>query len=598
MLFCVKAPINKLYVFGMALLLAATLAGCGGGGGGTAQTPDPGTTPEMCPEGHTGTPPNCVSPEQQEANALAAAKTAAMTAYEAAKMALDAVMDDKSHDMDSYDKAKDALAEAKAANAVAQAAMTSAVAGDAQAVVETARNKVVMYAGMVTAAATKAAQRVVQEAANKVAKTKETAIAAEAAQTTDAGLGGSAVTATGNAEGAYNLAIKRDRMATTVTVTVEGATDAADEKFMQAMDLGGGRTMHTRTMEADDGGNVMEEVVVVSTDIEAPKATAFAMVTGQALNARDLDATADADGDGNAANDFTALTIVAGAGDVNLPKIMSPAFAPATGDTVTHTFDFDDAATTDEDEADERAGTYNGAMGTYRCDGGADCTVTLDGDGKVTAISAGWVFTPAAGATSDVPDSDYLHYGFWLKKTTDADGAITYNEIETFVGSSVAASGDTSTVQGKATYAGGAVGVYVHKTFKTDGTYDASSGHVKADVSLMATFGQVPVSGTDATGTIAPNLLNTVSGTIDNFMLSGGEEQMWSVALQGAITESAGTASGMAKGGVGDGSFSATFHGDVTAVDGVSPQPGSVVGEFNAEFTNGSAAGGFGARKQ
>ncbi len=580
MLFCVKTPINKLYVFGMALLLAATLAGCGGGGGGSASNGD----------GDTMT-----TPEPTEAQKLAAAKTAAMTAYEAAKMALAAVMDDASHDMDSYSKAEEALAEAKAANAIAQAATTSTVAEDAQASVETARDKVVMYAGMVTAAATKAADRVVQEAKNKEAGTKETAIAAEAAQATDDGAGGEDATTD------HTIAISRDRDGTEVNITVAGAADDAP-KFMQAMDLGSGRTMHTRAMAADDDGNVMEEVVIVSTDIEAPSPTAFAMVTGQALNARDLDDTEDADGDGTPGNDFTALTIAAGADDVNLPKIMSPAFVAATGDTVTHTFDFDDPATTDadEDEADEVAGTYNGAMGTYRCNGAAACTVTLDGDGEITAITGDWVFTPAAGATSDVPDSDYLHYGFWLKKTTDADGAVTYNEVETFAGSSVAASGDVNAVLGSATYEGGAVGVYVKNVYNSDRTLDvATSGHFTADVSLMATFGQVPVSATDTTGTIAPNLLNTVSGTIDNFMLSGDEENEWSVALQGAITPGDGTASGTAKGGVGDGSFSATFHGDVTAAaDGTVPQPGSVVGEFNAEFTNGSVAGGFGARKQ
>ena len=35
-------------------------------------------------------------------------------------------------------------------------------------------------------------------------------------------------------------------------------------------DLGGGRTMHVRTMEADeDNGDVVEEVVIVATDIAA-----------------------------------------------------------------------------------------------------------------------------------------------------------------------------------------------------------------------------------------------------------------------------------------------------------------------------------------
>ena len=34
-------------------------------------------------------------------------------------------------------------------------------------------------------------------------------------------------------------------------------------------------------------------------------------------------------------------------------------------------------------------------------------------------------------------DADYMHYGFWLKKTTDSDGVTTYDEVETFAGSSV-----------------------------------------------------------------------------------------------------------------------------------------------------------------
>ena len=51
-------------------------------------------------------------------------------------------------------------------------------------------------------------------------------------------------------------------------------------EFMQVMDFGDGRTMHTRTMDANEDGDVITEVVIVSTDIEAPKATAFAMVHG------------------------------------------------------------------------------------------------------------------------------------------------------------------------------------------------------------------------------------------------------------------------------------------------------------------------------
>ena len=42
--------------------------------------------------------------------------------------------------------------------------------------------------------------------------------------------------------------------------------------------------MHTRTMDADADGNVITEVVIVSTDIDAPTATAFAMVMGHKLD--------------------------------------------------------------------------------------------------------------------------------------------------------------------------------------------------------------------------------------------------------------------------------------------------------------------------
>ena len=65
-----------------------------------------------------------------------------------------------------------------------------------------------------------------------------------------------------------------------VEIALEDAADD-DPMFEQAMDFGDGRTMHVRKMDADDDGNVVEEVVIVSTDIEAPEATPFAMVPGQ-----------------------------------------------------------------------------------------------------------------------------------------------------------------------------------------------------------------------------------------------------------------------------------------------------------------------------
>lgn len=95
----------------------------------------------------------------------------------------------------------------------------------------------------------------------------------------------------------------------------------------------------------------------------------------------------------------------------------------------------DDATTRGVDEG-LHDGTYNGAEGTYRCTGTTVCTVTFNDKGAVTGNTGGWVFVPDEGATSDQPDYDYLRYGFWLKRTTDSDGVLTYNEVETFAGSS------------------------------------------------------------------------------------------------------------------------------------------------------------------
>ena len=595
-----EKSITRLYAFALAAVFALVLAGCGGGGG-TADTPDPGTTPEMCPEGHTGTPPNCMSPEQVEAAALAAAKAAAATAASNAASAVAAVMDNSGLAPEAYASAQAAVAVANQANNAAQAATTSAAAQAAQAIAESAASDATKYAGMVTAAKNAADAKAARMAANAVVKTKETAIAAELAENTDdsspnnAGLGGTDAPAAAGTNGYYDLSISRDRMGTTVKIELEGAADD-DPKFMQAEDLGGGTTMHVRAMAADDDGNVMDEVVIVSTDIEAPTAVAFAKfeemngTMSQALNIRKDGETVSDDNPADSL-DFTAAALDATtpADAVVLGRVMSSAFTAGTQAQLT--FAFDDASTTDKDEAFETAGTFNGAMGTYRCAGTSACTVSLNAMRKISAMSDGWIFTPDEGATSDQPDYDYLNYGFWLKRMTKDGAVISYDEVETFAGSSVAASGSISAVTGTAMYEGGATGVYVKNVYNSDRTLDtASSGHFTADVNIMAYFGG---------GDVAANKQNTIEGTIDKFMLSGGEENSWSVALKSSAASTDGSHTGTAKGGGdGDGLFNATFHGDVTAAtDGTVPQPGSVVGEFNAMFTDGSVAGGFGARK-
>ena len=447
----------------------------------------------------------------------------------------------------------------------------------------------------VKTAATLAAEAV---AATKAAATKTKAIEAEHMQATDAGLGGSATD--GSAVDTYSITFERDRDGTTVKIADTALAGDDDPKFMQAMDLGGGRTMHTRTMEANSDGDVVEEVVIVRTDIEAPKATAFGMVTDQDLTVRKDGETVVAETAPADSLDLAALDGTVEADAATLALIMASEFTSNT--VATLTFGGDDPSDTD-DAAAEVEGTYNGAMGTYTCAGGAtDCTVGLNAMGKIVAMSDGWIFTPDAGATSDVPDADYLHYGVWLKKTTDDDGVVTYNEVEAFAGSSVAASGDVSAVRGSATYSGGATGVYVHQVKNPAGNVDsATSGHFTADVALTAYFADTTADDEGGAGQIAPNLLNTISGTINNFMLSGHDEGPgWSVSLEKSDgTTATGIETGITKGGGDEGSYTATYHGPTTAVapSTIPRHPHSVVGEFNAFFSNGSVAGAFGARK-
>ena len=545
------------FVLVLVASLALLLAGCGGGSSSTAPV-DPGPTPE-----------------EMAAAAIMDAKDALATAEAGLTGATtDAGM----------------LAAYQAIHGAAQNLITVLGANggstdDIVAATVTRENAADMVASLTQkiADAEEAAAAAALAAMIKTIGTKNAAMDAEGAQTTDAGLGGSdnlgADGTTGTADDPYTLAISRDRSGTTVKVTDTNAAGDTDDVEFMSSDVSDGLTKHVHTMDADADGNVMEETVMVMTDIAAPTATPFAMVTGQALDTRDLDAGVDADNDGTATNDYTALMVAQNAATYAL--VRSAMFSAGSGTSTQHTFDFDNTTTTEVDEADEVSGTYNGAMGTYRCESTSDCTVTVNDKGMITAMSAGWIFTPNAGATSDVPDAMYQHYGFWIKKTTDSDGVVTYNEVETFAGfTGVAATTDTSGAVGTAKYSGGALGVYTHKVLDPEGGSTAvSGGHFTADANLTANFG-----GDD----VAVSKQNTVTGTIDNFMLAGGEANNWSVSLEGNDSDTNGSIVGTNTDGT---VWSAQYHGTADATN----DPAGIVGEFNAGFANGQVAGAFGA---
>ena len=272
-------------------------------------------------------------------------------------------------------------------------------------------------------------------AAKAAAATKRTEIGAEFAQEVEAGLGGSLPT--GVTDSTYSMTISRDRDGTTVEIADTAMADD-DPKFTQAMDFGDGRTMHVRVNSDDEDGKV-EEVVIVKTDIAAPKATPFAMVRNpegeltQVLNANPETTGGDDFQSRTVGNDATTAP-----DEAQRALVKSADFAPAQARSL-HLRSPDSkwiatwrwVAIRLSKPSKPRAPTTTRWAHTSAMPPTKTCTVTLDAKGAITAMSGGWIFTPATGAKSYVADAGYLRYGFWLMRTTK-DGATTYNEVETF----------------------------------------------------------------------------------------------------------------------------------------------------------------------
>lgn len=581
--------LNKLTALAAVVVLSGGLAACGGGSSQTTDMTEPTPQEQCVAGGGTWDGMDCMTAAEVEANAIAGAIAAAKTAADA--------LTAQSTEADV--EAAEALV--TTADGLIRNAMHASAQDTADSLDELAAVSMTIDTASEAVAGRLEDERKAEmariAAITKSAGTKLTAIMAEDAQTTDAGLGGDGAPAAG-AEGATTYAIDKDGA---VTISVQaGASPDEDEDttYTLAMDLGGGSTMHTLVGEADADGNVMTQVVIVSHDRETPMPVEFVKfenedgTTPQALNIRADGETVSDD------NPADALGVVSG----NIGMVMAGAFTAPAGTVGTVTLPFqhavEDVEATPEDEtmaAAEVMGTFNGAMGTYKCVATANCTVTVDTKGVVSGVSTDndWVFIPAMDAMSDQTDYDYLSYGFWLKRTADADGVVTYDEVETFA-MAHSLTESSGTIPGSASYSGGATGVYVHHVHTEGGGAIASStsGHFSADASLTATFAQKPVSDTDTTGTIAPNLLNKLTGTIDNFMLSGGEMNDWSVALAGTVSDAGAfdATTGTAKGGVAgeDGELDVTFYGAADTL------PVAAIGEFNADFSNGAVAGAFG----
>ena len=597
----------KIFSFMLAAVFALTLAGCGGSGGGSAADDDGENGAVMeCTAPQVGTYPDCTDPPPSDDDRIATARGNAATAATAARTAATtAAALPEAADTDTaaaIAAAETAATAAEAAKADADAATDPAVAEAAATAAETAQGDAdtalatamtASGAAVVAAADAEAAAKVVAD--TKAAGTKTTAIATEAgtAAADDDGPGGLAV------DTDHMVAITRDRMDTKVTIAVDGA--AADApKFEEVMDLGVAEgfagTMNLRAMEENDDGEVVEEVMVIRTDIKEPKATDFADVEM-------LDQETNDEAEGN-----DSLRIE----NANAAMLASSAFSASGMATITLVAEVEEVKADPDNnveavegvEAFEADATFRGALGTVKCNG-ADasdtCSVTIGADGKITGATGDLDFTPADKAKIDVAQTDYLYYGIWLQRTKK-DGATEYDEVEAFYGSNdleASVGSQLNNVEGGADYKGNATGVYVKNVYlpSTSGEQKidyATSGVFSADADLTVNFMGTSIPEDDH---------NTVTGSIRNFVLEKGEENTWSVALKGDRALGENTISGAANGGGAEGNFNGTLYGetpDTEADDDGQDKvaPGAVAGEFNANFSNGSVLGGFGAKKQ
>lgn len=257
---------------------------------------------------------------------------------------------------------------------------------------------------------------------------------------------------------------------------------------------------------------------------------------------------------------------------------------------------FSTTGTTSYDAEDTVSGTFMKAPGTYTCIATGGCTMAATEAG-VTVVDAQWTFTPAAGATLQQPDAQYLQFGWWVRKDKDGPthAGVLYREVVPQVGTATLVTiVDSAPLVGKASYAGAAAGKFAISDPLRAGHDNA--GHFTANAKLDADF--------KATG-------STLSGMIDGFRLNdGSDDPGWSVELQktgwdgtdkfatSATRDDDQTVWSIngAKGGA-SGAWEAQMF-DENANDN-SNVPTSVVGSFSSKIgSTHSMVGAFGAEKE
>ena len=245
-------------------------------------------------------------------------------------------------------------------------------------------------------------------------------------------------------------------------------------------------------------------------------------------------------------------------------------------------------------------GTFHGVAGTYECTT-PPCMVSTANDGMISSTGGTWTFTPDSDQVGeimiDLPDTDHLYFGWWLKEPDEAEGSYAFR---TFSGGTVPftvgnkfTSGNNDELLGTASYQGRAAGQYVTKDFSGGVLSGGTAGVFTATAMLTANFG-----GDD----IAVNDQFNIRGSVTEFrdVERGRALEGWSVTLNkvdlapgsASFGGTAGDTTTATLGGVtGTGTWAGAFFGNARA----DRKPGAVAGVFDAHLPAAHISGGFGA---
>ena len=252
------------------------------------------------------------------------------------------------------------------------------------------------------------------------------------------------------------------------------------------------------------------------------------------------------------------------------------------------------ATTADGTTTTRLSGSFDGAGGTFACDGDCTAAVTVTNGVPDFDTPSSWTFTPGSPTTSVTlnQDEEFLYFGIWSSVPNVVTASPTVNFQVIHGGSQPFTAVDT--LSGQFNFSGGAIGRYA---ITPQVGQKARVGTFTADASLTAVMGANP----------------TIGGSITNFRendesLSGwrvtlGDNAGAAVAFTGGTVTSTDGATASIGGVPATGAWSATLYGsnndptDELADTNVYPAArypeadlAGVAGQFEAATANNTAA--------